>query len=147
MPGPGRAAQAPALYSELKQFTLQTPQLTGVLAPMSNALSTSSALLEPLATLVAASNGVNVLLWMVYVGLAVAGVVMMLLAARMIAARRSAEMAVRRARGASVAHLFWRGSSGAAVAVVPAGPVDRIAGPDVGQRLGPAVRHQDRRLA
>lgn len=116
----GLRAQAPALYSEMKQFTLQTPQLTGVLAPMSNALSTSSALLEPLATLVAAADGVNVLLWMVYVGLAVAGVVMMLLAARMVAARRSAEMAVRRARGASVAHLFWRGSSGAAVAVVPA---------------------------
>ena len=116
----GLRAQAPALYSEMKQFTLQTPQLTGPLAPMSNALSTSSALLGPLATLVAVSNGVNVLLWMVYVGLAVAGVVMMLLAARMVAARRSAEMAVRRARGASLAHLFWRGSFGAAVAGVPA---------------------------
>ena len=102
----------------MKQFTLQTPQLTGLLAPMSNALSTSSALLGPLATLVAVSNGVNVLLWMVYVGLAVAGVVMMLLAARMVAARRSAEMAVRRARGASLAHLFWRGSSGHAAAGV-----------------------------
>lgn len=116
----GLRAQAPALYSEMKQFTLQTPQLTGLLAPMSSALSTSSALLGPLATLVAVSNGVNVLLWMVYVGLAVAGIVMMLLAARMVAARRSAEMAVRRARGASLAHLFWRGSFGAAVAGVPA---------------------------
>jgi putative ABC transport system permease protein len=116
----GLRAQAPALYSEMKQFTLQTPQLTGLLAPMSSALSTSSALLGPLATLVAVSNGVNVLLWMVFVGLAVAGLVMMLLAARMVAARRSAEMAVRRARGASLAHLFWRGSVGAAVAVVPA---------------------------
>jgi putative ABC transport system permease protein len=113
-------AQAPALYSEVKQFTLQAPQLTGLLAPLSNSLSTSSALLGPLATLVAALNGVNVLLWMVYVGLAVAGVVMMLLAARMVAARRSAEMAVRRARGASLAHLFWHGSLGAAVAGVPA---------------------------
>ena len=119
----GLRAQAPALYSEMKQFTLQTPQLTGLLAPMSSALSTSSALLGPLATLVAVSNGVNVLLWMVYVGLAVAGVVMMLLAARMVAARRSAEMAVRRARGASLAHLFWRGSFGAAVAGVPAAAV------------------------
>ena len=116
----GLRAQAPVLYSEMKQFTLQTPQLTGPLAPMSNALSTSSALLGPLATLVAVSNGVNILLWMVYVGLAVAGVVMMLLAARMVAARRSAEMAVRRARGASLAELFWRGSLGAAVACVPA---------------------------
>lgn len=116
----GLRAQAPVLYSEMKQFTLQTPQLTGLLAPMSGALSTSSALLGPLATLVAVSNGVNVLLWMVYVGLAVAGLVMMLLAARMVAARRSAEMAVRRARGASLAHLFWRGFFGAAVAGVPA---------------------------
>ena len=116
----GLRAQAPALYSEMKQFTLQTPQLTGLLAPMSNALSTSSALLGPLATLVAVSNGVNVLLWMVYVGLAVACVVMMLLAARMIAARRSAEMALRRARGASLAQQFLLGSLGAAVAGVPA---------------------------
>jgi len=116
----GLRAQAPALYSEVKQFTVQTPQLTGLLAPMSNALSTSSALLAPLATLVEVSNGVNVLLWMVYVGLAVAGVVMMLLAARMVAARRATEMAVRRARGASTAHLLWRGCLGAAVAVVPA---------------------------
>jgi putative ABC transport system permease protein len=116
----GLRAQAPALYSELKQFTIETPELTGLLAPMSSALSTTSAMLEPLATLVAASNGVNVLLWMVYVGLAVAGIVMMLLAARMVAARRAAEMAVRRARGASTAHLFWRGSFGVAVAGVPA---------------------------
>jgi len=116
----GLRAQAPALYSELKQFTIETPALTGLLAPMSSALSTSSALLEPLATLVAASNGVDVLLWMVYVGLAVAGIVMMLLAARMVAARRAAEMAVRRARGASTAHLFWRGFLGVAVAGVPA---------------------------
>ena len=36
----GLRGQAPALYSEMKQFTLQTPQLTGHLAPMSNALST-----------------------------------------------------------------------------------------------------------
>jgi putative ABC transport system permease protein len=117
----GLRAQAPALYSEVKQFTVETPALTGLLiGPMSSALSTSSALLEPLATLVAAANGVNVLLWMIYVGLALAGVVMMLLAARMLAARRSAEMALRRARGASAAHLFWRGSLGAAVAAVPA---------------------------
>ena len=62
----------------------------------------------------------NVLLWMVYVGLAVAAIVMLLLAARMIAARRSAELALRRARGASLGQLFWLGSLGAAVACVPA---------------------------
>jgi putative ABC transport system permease protein len=116
----GLHAQAPALFSQVNQITHLAPELTGPLAPMSLALSASSGLLQPLATLVQAANGVNVLLWMVYVGLAVAGVVMMLLAARMIAARRSAEMAVRRARGASLAHLFLLGSLGPAVACVPA---------------------------
>jgi putative ABC transport system permease protein len=112
-------SQAPALYSQLNQVTHQIPGLTGSRAPMANALSVSSGLLQPLATLVQASNGVDALLWMIYVGLAVAGVVMMLLAARMIAARRSAEMAVRRARGASLAQLFLLVSLGAAVACVP----------------------------
>ena len=44
----------------------------------------------------------------------------LLLAARMIAARRSAELALRRARGASLWQLFWLGTRGAAVACVPA---------------------------
>jgi putative ABC transport system permease protein len=46
--------------------------------------------------------------------------VMLLLAVRMIAARRSTELSVRRARGASVWQLFCAGSLGAAVACVPA---------------------------
>ena len=87
---------------------------------MANALSVSFGLVQPLAAFVQASNDVNVLLWMVYVGLAVAGVVTLLLAARMIAARRSAELTLRRARGASLWQLFSLGSRGAAVACVPA---------------------------
>jgi putative ABC transport system permease protein len=50
----------------------------------------------------------------------VAGVVTLLLAARMIAARRSAELTVRRARGASLWQLFSLGTRGAAVACVSA---------------------------
>ena len=112
--------QAPALLRQVNQITHTTPSVTGPLAPISNALSASSGLLQPLAELVQAANGVNVLLWMIYVGLAAAGVVMMLLAARMIAGRRAAEMAVRRARGASLGQLLTLGSRGAAVACVPA---------------------------
>src|SRR6202453_2307445 len=112
--------QAQALYNQVNQLTNRTPALTGALAPMANALGTSSGLVQPLAAFAQASNDVNVLLWIVYVGLAGAGVVTLLLAARMIAARRSAELTVRRARGASLAQLFSLGTRGAAVACVPA---------------------------
>jgi putative ABC transport system permease protein len=57
---------------------------------------------------------------MVYVGLAVASAVMLLLAARMIADRRSAEFTVLRARGASLRQLFSLGFLGAALPCVPA---------------------------
>jgi putative ABC transport system permease protein len=116
----GLHGQAPALLSQLNQITGRTPTLTGGLAPMANALSVSSGLVTPLAAVVQASNAVNVLLWMVYMGLLVAGVVVLLLAARMIAVRRSAELALRRSRGASLWQLLWLGSLGAAVACLPA---------------------------
>jgi putative ABC transport system permease protein len=112
--------QNQGLYNEVNQLTTQTPSLTGNLAPMSNALTVTLGLVQPLAAFVQASNDVNVLLWIVYAGLAVAGVVTLLLAARMIAARRSAELAVRRARGAALWQLFSLGTRGAALACVPA---------------------------
>jgi putative ABC transport system permease protein len=112
--------QTQALYNQVNQLTTQTPRLTGYLASMSNALSVTVGLVQPLAAFVQASNDVNVLLWIVYAGLAVAGVVTLLLATRMIAARRSAELTVRRARGASLWQLFSLGTRGAALACVPA---------------------------
>ena len=112
--------QTQALFNQVDQLTTQTPRLTGNLAPMANALSVTLGLVQPLAAFVQASNDVNVLLWTVYAGLAVAGVVTLLLATRMIAARRSAELTVRRARGASLWQLFSLGTRGAALACVPA---------------------------
>ncbi len=112
--------QDQALFNQVDQLTTQTPRLTGNLAPMANALSVRLGLVQPLAAFVQASNDVNVLLWIVYAGLAVAGAVTLLLATRMIAARRSAELTVRRARGASLWQLFSLGTRGAALACVPA---------------------------
>ena len=112
--------QAQALFNQISQITNRTPKLTGYLAPTSDAMSVSSRMVQPLAALVQASSSVNVLLWMVYVGLAVAGVVMLLLAARMIAGRRSAELRLRQARGASVTQMFLLGFLGSAVVCVPA---------------------------
>ena len=112
--------QAQALFSQVNRITNQNPELTGLLAPIANTLTVSCGLVQPLAAFVQSSAAMNALLWMVYVGLAVASVVMLLLATRMLAARRTAELAMYQGRGASLAQLFWLGSSGAAVACVPA---------------------------
>jgi putative ABC transport system permease protein len=112
--------QPPALYNQVNDITNRDPQLTGYMAPISIDLKVTSGLLQPLVDLVQESNAVNLVLLMVYVGLAVASAVMLLLAARMIAGRRSAEFTLLRARGASLRQLFWLGFLGAALPCVPA---------------------------
>jgi putative ABC transport system permease protein len=112
--------RAQALSDQVSQITSSAPRMTGSLAPMASALSATSGLLWPLASLEQAMNDVQGLLLILYVGLAVAGAVVLLLAARTIAARRSAELAVLRARGASTWQLAARGALGAAVACGPA---------------------------
>ncbi|HEX4088202.1 MAG TPA: hypothetical protein VHZ33_05755 [Trebonia sp.] len=119
----GQAGQAQALYTEASRIGNQVPKLTGHLAPSATALSASFGLAQPLGAFLLASNDVNVLLGLVYVGLAVAAIVTLLLAALMIAARRSAELTLRRARGASLWQLFLVATGGAAVACVPAAAV------------------------
>jgi putative ABC transport system permease protein len=112
--------EAPALFNQVNEITNRNPVMTGPLAPMSDVLQVSSGLAQPLIDLVQESNAVNLVLLMVYVGLAVASAVMLLLAARMIAARRSVEFTLLRARGASLRRLFWYGFRGAALPCVPA---------------------------
>jgi putative ABC transport system permease protein len=116
----GLGGQPQALYNEVNRITNQTPALGGQVAPLANALSVTCGLVQPLAAFVQAWSDVNVLLWLVYAGLAMASVVTLILTARMIAARRSAELTLDRARGASLRQLFWKGTRGAAVACVPA---------------------------
>jgi putative ABC transport system permease protein len=117
----GQRGQAQALYNQVNQIMNRTPELTGLFAPIADALTVTTGMEQPLAVLVQSSGAVNVLLWMVYVGLAIAGAVMLLLAARMIASRRYAELAIFKARGASQLQVFWAGFTGAAVACIPAG--------------------------
>src|ERR1700678_593473 len=112
--------EPPALYKRVNDITTRDPERTGYVAPMSDDLKVTSGLLQPLAVLVQESNAVNLVLLMVYVGLAVASAVMLLLAARMIANRRSAEFTLLRARGAALRPLFWRGFLAAALPCVPA---------------------------
>jgi putative ABC transport system permease protein len=115
--------EPPALYNQVNDITNRDPELTGYLAPMSIDLKVTSGLLQPLVNLVQQSNAVNLVLLMVYVGLAVASAVMLLLAARMIAARRTAEFTLLRARGASLRQLFWLGFVGATLPCVPAAAI------------------------
>ena len=97
--------QAQPLYDALNRLGAQSPTLTGDVAPAAGTLQVTAGLLQPLAAFLATAQSVDVLLWLLYVSLAVAGLVVLLLAARMVAMRRSAELTMRRARGASLRQI------------------------------------------
>jgi putative ABC transport system permease protein len=132
--------QAQPLYDALNRLGAQSPTLTGDVAPAAGALQVTAGLLQPLAAFLATAQAVDVLLWLLYVSLAVAGLVVLLLAARMVAMRRSAELAMRRARGASVRQIAAVVGGGAAVACVPAAALAVLAAvllvPGAGPGLG-----------
>jgi putative ABC transport system permease protein len=127
-PGSTDGQQAQPLYDALNRLGSQAPPLTGDLAPARGALTTSSALLQPLGAFLSTANEVDTLLWLLYVSLAVAGLITLLLAARMVAVRRSAELAVRRARGASLAQIAAVTAGGSALTCVPAAAVATVLG-------------------
>jgi putative ABC transport system permease protein len=124
----GLHSQAQAVQNQVNQTVSRTPKLTGQLAPLASALTVTWGLAQPLAAFAAAVSAVNVLLWIVYAGLTVAGLVTLLLTGRMIAGRRSAELAKRRARGASLWQLLLLAAGGAAVSCVPAAAAGWAAG-------------------
>jgi putative ABC transport system permease protein len=116
-------SQAAALHDTLAKEVTQTPTLYGPLAPAAEALTLSSGLIGPLAAYIQAAESLSILLWILYVSLAVAAIVVLLLAARMVATRREAELAVTRARGASLPQVFLLTAAGAATACVPTAAV------------------------
>jgi len=111
--------QAQPLLSELQQLATQTPAMTGPLASAAGTLTIGSGLTQTLTAFVSAADSVDVLLWLLYVSLAVAGAVVLLLAGRMVALRRSAELTARRARGASLRQVAATVARGAAIGCVP----------------------------
>jgi putative ABC transport system permease protein len=113
--------QARPLDAALNLLGAASPRLTGDVAPVAPALAASSTgLTAAVAGYLATADAVDTLLWLVYVSLAVAGMAVLLLAARMVALRRSAELAVRRARGASLRHIALTTAAGAGMSCVPA---------------------------
>ena len=129
------ADQVQGLYNALNRATAVTPTLTGALAPAADSLTVSSPLLQDLALFLGTQAAVETVLLLLFVSLVVVGVAVILLAARMLVARRQGELAILRARGGSlwqVAGLTLRGAvvaagpgvligAGLAVAVVPGG--------------------------
>jgi putative ABC transport system permease protein len=112
--------QVQPLSNALDSLTTQVPTLTGDLAPVAPALTTSSNLLFALNQFIATAQSVDTLLWLLYVSLAITGLAVLLLAGRMVAMRRSAELAVIRARGASLRQIALGTATGAALVCVPA---------------------------
>lgn len=115
--------QVQPLSSALEGLTTQLPTLSGDLATVSPTLATSSDLLFTLIAFTATAQSVDTLLWLLYVSLTIAGLVVLLLAARMVAMRRSPEIALLRARGASLWQIAFGTAVGAALVCVPAAAI------------------------
>jgi putative ABC transport system permease protein len=114
------AQQVQPLANALDLISTQVPTLTGNLAPVADALTTSSNLLFALDQFIATAQAVDTLLWLLYVSLTITGLAVLLLAGRMVAMRRSAELTLIRARGASLRQIFLGTAAGAALICVPA---------------------------
>ena len=111
--------QAQAYYDALNRLNTQPPTLAGDVAPAGSVLQVTAGPLQAVAAFLATASSVDVLLWLLYVSLAVAAIAVLLLTALMVTLRRSAELTLRRARGASAARIAGTAAAGAALACVP----------------------------
>jgi putative ABC transport system permease protein len=112
--------QAQPLEAGLTSITSQNPKLTGPLAAGANGLRVSTSLQQVLGTFLDTAASVDVLLWLLYVSLAVTAAVVLLMAARMTVMRRSPEFALRRARGASLLQTGLAAARGTLISCLPA---------------------------
>ena len=112
--------QVPMLNAALQKIVTEVPAVTGPLASVATAATVSTGLQPVLDAFFDTAAAVDVLLWLLYVSLAVTAAIVLLLAARMIVLRRGTELAVRRARGASLFQIGLAGGRGAVVSCVPA---------------------------
>jgi putative ABC transport system permease protein len=112
--------QVQPLSDALSGISTEVPTLSGLFQSVSASLTTSSGLLFSLSTFIATAQSVDTLLWLLYVSLTIAGLAVLLLAARMVAMRRSGEITVVRARGASLRQIAIGTARDAALLCVPA---------------------------
>jgi putative ABC transport system permease protein len=112
--------QAQPLNDALTSITAQTPALSGDVAPVASTLHAACSLLTVLAAYFTSAQSVQALLWLLYVSLTVTGLAVLLLAARMVAMRRTTELTVVRARGASLWQVGLMAAGAAAALCIPA---------------------------
>ena len=118
--------QVQPLSDALDKIGTQTPTLSGPLEPVAATLTASSGMLFSLNLFIATAQSVDTLLWLLYVSLTVAGLAVLLLAARMVAMRRSAEITVIRARGGSLRQIAIGTGRDAALLCVPAAVIAAV---------------------
>jgi putative ABC transport system permease protein len=112
--------QAQELDAALQRVITVVPPLTGPLAPVETALTVSTDLQQVLGAFMDTADAVDMLLWLLYVSLTVIAAIVLMLAARMIVLRRGTELALRRARGASLFQVGLATGCGAVASCVPA---------------------------
>ncbi len=113
------ADQAMGLYQALNRATTAAPPLTGALAPSVGTLTVGSPLLQDLALFLSTQAAVETVLLLLFVSLIVVGTAVILLAGRMIVARREAELSLLRARGGSLSQVAARVLAGTLVSAGP----------------------------
>jgi putative ABC transport system permease protein len=114
------AAQAQGLDNALNRAVTVTPTLTGTLEPAATALAVTCPLISNLATFLATQAATETVLLLLFVSLITVGAAVILLAARMIVARRDGELRMLRARGGSLPQVAGLMTRAAVIAVVPA---------------------------
>jgi putative ABC transport system permease protein len=112
--------QTQLLYAALQRAATQEPQLLGPLGNFAGVITISSGMQQVLVSFLYDAAAVDALLWLLYVSLAVISVIVLLLAARMVVLRRATELALRRARGASLLQIGLAAGRGASIGCVPA---------------------------
>jgi putative ABC transport system permease protein len=119
--------QVQPLSDALNEIDAETPALSGRFTPVAATLTVSSNMLFELNFFITTAQSVDALLWLLYVSLTVAGLAVLLLAARMIALRRSAEITVIRARGGSLWQIAIGTGRDAALLCIPAAVLAALA--------------------
>ena len=107
------------LYGALVGATTTQPTLSGALQRAANTLTVTSPLISALAPFLATQAAIQTVLLLLFVSLMVIGATVILIAARMMVARREAELAILRARGGSLGQVAAVMAGGAVLAALP----------------------------
>jgi putative ABC transport system permease protein len=117
------AAQAPSLLSTLTGAASQGAAQLTIPASAGASFTVSSGLTPTLTSFVAGQATVDAVSSLLFVSLGAVGLVVLLMATRLVADRRRAELATMAARGATGSQLGWLVLRGEAIIVLPAAAI------------------------